>query len=50
MGRDCQNASITMEYLAGQSSFEEAPAAFSEENVIPAEKRTFAPKLTTGQD
>ena len=42
MGRDCQNAPVTMEYLAGQAAFEEAPAAISEEDAISGEQRTFA--------
>ena len=42
MGRDCQNAPVTMEYLAGQASFEEAPAAISEEEAISGQQRTFA--------
>ena len=42
MGRDCQNAPVTMEYLAGQASFEEAPAAISEDDAISGQQRTFA--------
>jgi hypothetical protein len=42
MGRDCQNAPVTMEYLAGQAAFEEAPAAIIEDEAISGQQRTFA--------
>lgn len=42
MGRDCQNDPITMDYLAGQAAFEEAPAAVSEDEAISGQQRTFA--------
>ena len=41
MGRDCQNALVTMEYLDGQASFEEAPSAISEDDAISGQQRTF---------
>ena len=42
LGRDCQDDPVTMEYLASQSSFEEAPAAHNEEDIISGDQRTFA--------
>ena len=42
LGRECQDAPITMEYLASQDAFEEAPAAHNEQDAISGEQRTFA--------
>jgi hypothetical protein len=42
LGRDCQDAPVSMEYLASQPDLEEAPAAPNEGDVISGERRTFA--------
>ena len=42
LGRDCSEAPVTMEYLASEPAFEEAPAAHTDGDVITGERRTFA--------
>ena len=42
LGRDCSEAPVTMEYLASEPAFEEAPAARTDGDMITGERRTFA--------